>query len=72
MMLLETYTSPSLYCFDLDSWSWYQEADDATTFKPDSEHPAVKWIFTTAGVAKRVALKRGTAIRDPDTYDMHA
>ncbi|OQE17495.1 hypothetical protein PENFLA_c024G02291 [Penicillium flavigenum] len=47
------------------------EADDATTLKPASEHPGEKWIFTTAGVAKWVALKRSTAVRDPDNFDMH-
>ncbi|KAJ6180355.1 hypothetical protein N7519_010816 [Penicillium mononematosum] len=47
------------------------EADDATTLKPASEHPGEKWIFTTAGVAKWVALKRGTAVRDPDNFEMH-
>jgi hypothetical protein len=46
-------------------------ADDATTLKPASEHPREKWIFTNAGVAKWIALKHGTTVRDPDNFEMH-
>ncbi|OQE11785.1 hypothetical protein PENVUL_c002G00083 [Penicillium vulpinum] len=47
------------------------EADDATTLEPASEHPGEKWIFTNAGVAKWIALKQCTAVRDPDNFEMH-
>ncbi|KAJ5170605.1 uncharacterized protein N7500_003388 [Penicillium coprophilum] len=46
-------------------------ADEATTLKPASEHPGEKWIFTNAGLAKWMALKHGTAVRDPDNFEMY-
>ncbi|CAI7658626.1 unnamed protein product [Penicillium glandicola] len=47
------------------------EADDATTLEPASEHLGEKWIFTNAGVAKWIATKQGTSVRDPDNFDMY-
>ncbi|CAI7604323.1 unnamed protein product [Penicillium discolor] len=47
------------------------EADDTTTLEPASEHPGEKWIFTNAGMAKWIALKESTIVRDPDIFGMY-